>query len=354
MLYYIFPVFCFLIFLINTILTDNLRRFENKLMLPIIILFLVIGMFRSLSVGTDTYNYLQIFNYTESIEVGFYLIILIIKFFGLDFYFFLAFIFFSSFLLKYYSFTKSSFSLSLSLMMYSGFWFLVYDINAIRQGLALGLIGLFFLFYVNKKYYKALIILILGCTIHYSFIIFVPIYFINKVKCNNKLFWSLLLSSMVLGKLEIMPFLVSKLSAVLGGTSVFSAKAESYQNDDLFNQNILYSVTTVNRLLVLFVTFYFVNKIKADDRIKNFFLWASLLNVCLYFLLSNNELIATRLTLYYRFIEVFFISYLPSAFISPLIKILVAFIIFIYVLFQVYQTLNIPFNNLLPYSSTIF
>lgn len=99
---------------------------------------------------------------------------------------------------------------------------------------------------------------------------------------------------------------------------------------------------------------FFIDRVNLSEKTKNIFLWCALLNISIYLLFSEVEIIATRLSLYYRFYECFFLACLPNAFKGKSIKIFVGFLLFLYAISQIIKTLIIPNNDLVPYKSILF
>ena len=82
--------------------------------------------------------------------------------------------------------------------------------------------------------------------------------------------------------------------------------------DDFYNGNILYSFSTVHRVMITGLIVYAVPRMKIDDRLKNIFLWSALFNMAIYLLFGQIEIVATRLSLNYRFVECMTLAGLPS------------------------------------------
>ena len=79
MLYYIVPIYIFFIYCLQIVFRD-----KNKflfLLLPAIFFILIIGVFRDITVGTDTHMYALVFQYPENIEIGYKFLAEFIKYF---------------------------------------------------------------------------------------------------------------------------------------------------------------------------------------------------------------------------------------------------------------------------------
>lgn len=350
MLYYFFPIFATLIYVVK-ILPIKQKNIEFSLIYIFVIAFLCFGMLRGTGIGTDYYNYQDIFYSPDNIEPGYKLIGFIIKKLGGNFHLFIAVFFFISFILKLYCFKKLSLYPFLSILLYLGFWFLVYDMNGIRQGMSLGFVGVSLIYLQKRDLRTHLLLVILGILSHFSTVVFLPFYFITKYDFTYKIGYSIFLIALVLAILGVSEYIIVLLCGFIGIDNHLASRALSYGMDNTYNNNILYSFSTIHRLFIFLITCLYINRIKANDTLKNIFLWAALINITIYLLFSQFELISTRLSLYYRFTECIFLSYLPSAFTKNINKIAIGILLCFYVIWQVYTTLSIPGGNLYPYYS---
>ncbi len=352
MLYYLVPTYLFLIYTLQVIFKDR-----NKfliLVIPAVVLLLFIGMFRHISVGTDTYMYFSLFKYPEKIEVGYIALVNILKRLGSNFTVFLSVVFFTALCCKLIYFKKLAHSFVLAILIYSGFWFLVYDLNAIRQGLALGFVGLSLVNLNEKKYRGYYLMMVLAIINHYSAIVFLPlVWFVRSFKCTAKIFLMVLGVAVLLTISKMAEPIITYISNVIGAGSHLASKASAYQNDDEYNRDVFYSISTVIRILVAIISLFTLTRVKINHQLRNMLLWCALLNIVVYIVFSQFEIIATRLSLYYRFAECIIFSLLPQLSSSKFIKFLVGLLVFVYVALQIYQTLSIKNNNLIPYRSVI-
>ena len=358
-MYFLVPIYAFLAFTARFFFTEKLSKEVKTYIyvfsyIPVIFGLLYIAGLRDITVGTDTAHYRDIFNNPDDIEIGFQWFAEFIKYIGGNFHLFLFLFFFISLSLKVYAFKKVSLYPLLSICIYSSFWFLTYEMNGIRQGLALGFIALsYYSLIINKKWYFYLSLL--GAILfHYSALVFLPIIFIVKKKCTNLIFWIVLGVVVSFAYLGATTFILEGLGTIIGVDLRLIERIISYQNDESYNANILYSSSTFVRFVILFITFFFINRVHLSERAKNLFLWCALLNISIYLLFSEVEIIATRLSLYYRFYECFFFACLPNAFKGKVTKFLIGFLLCLYALSKIIKTLAIPNNGLVPYKSILF
>lgn len=358
-MYFLVPIYSFLAFTARFFFKDKISKEVKAYIyvfsyIPVIFALLYIAGLRDVTIGTDTAHYGEIFDDPEDIEIGYRLFAEFIKYVGGNFHLFLFLFFLISFFLKLYAFRNVSSYPLLSICIYSSFWFLVYDMNGIRQGIALGFIALSYYFLIVNKSRFFYLSLLGAILFHYSALVFLPIIFIVKKKCTNFIFWIVLGIVVAFAYSGVTTFILEKLGVIIGVDLRLIERIISYQNNESYNANILYSFSTFVRFVILFITFFFINRVHLSERTKNIFLWCALLNISVYLLFSEVEIIATRLSLYYRFYECFFLACLPNAFKGKVTKILIGFLLCLYALSQIIKTLAIPNNALVPYKSILF
>lgn len=355
MQYYLFPTIAFFAFIIEN---SNIRGIQSRYFILLIFLIIGVSLFVSLrgeGIGTDYYAYQSLFNdpFDVKIEPGFSYLTLLVRSFGGGFQFFLALFFISSLLLKVFVFNEMSYSIPISLMVSFGFWFLVYDMNGIRQGLSIAIIGVAAYNAYLKKFKYFLLFTILASLFHATSLFFLPFYFLLNLDIKKKHVLIILILLFILSLFGFSDFVFSKILGI-SFDNYFIDKVSAYSDIEDYNSNILLSFNFIHRLLIFAITFFLVDYIPAEKRLKSFFLIAAFMNISIFMLFSRFELIATRGSLSYRFIECIFFSYLPFVFKENYMKFIVGSLLYLYVIFQIYVTIIIPDGNLFPYKSILF
>lgn len=349
MIYYLLPVFSYFLFALQEKKIKPVS-FIWFVACTFLLFVLIIGMFRGIGIGTDYYSYLYIFKVESDIEIGFVELIRFVKYLGGGFQTFISLIFLSSFFIKIYFFQKISPIPYISIMIYLGFWFLVYDMNGIRQGLAMSitLASSWYLLNGKKKTYYLLVFL--AILFHYSAIVFLPFIFILKKEFSNKIAIVFVGAFLLIAQFNISESITMFLINFLGFDNVVAEKMLTYGRDTSYNANVLYSFSTIHRLFVMGCIMYLLPKVPINRSLRNMLLWASVISILLYLLFCNIEIIATRLSLYYRFFECISLACFPLAFAKNNSRLFVGGILLLYVLFQVMSTLNIDGGSYLePY-----
>ena len=362
MIYYLLPTIAFLIYTITDFIRITPPR-RNLFVFLFVLFIIIIGGLRH-QIGTDWTPYLELFEdavFTkQSIEPLFVFLSRTILFLGGKYPSFVFIIFTIAFLLKIWTFNKLSKSIFISLIVYFGFWFYVYDLNQIRQGFSLGLVGLAFYFTYTNNLKFFIISVILATSMHYSAIIFFPFYFIRNISLNKIVMSIIVVLLYFVATLGITDILVNYISSfnvnAISIISILSEKASSYSVSSQYNLDILFSFSTFHRLLIFTITLIFVNKIDADNSLKNLFMTAAFINIVLYLFFSGNQLIAGRLSIYYRFSECLFFSYIPYCFKKKFTQYFVCIVLVAYAFMQISFTLQDPesIESLLPYKNVLF
>lgn len=345
MVYYILPTLAF----IGTLISYKRRWHDASLYLWILIVVigLVLGMFRGEYIGQDYVMYYHVFTGAyPAVEVGVMGLMDIVRSAG--FRAFLGVVFLIAFLSKTYSFRKASVDPFLSMLLYCSFWILVYDFNGIRQGLALGFCALALMCMITGRPKKWLFITTaLGICCHYSMVVFVPFLFIYNRRYSIRWMWVLVFLAFAVSAAQIPLRLIASL---LGDTNYYASKVTSYALDDEFNKNVIFSFTTIHRFMIFTVLMLMIPKMRLSDRFKRIFIWGAFLSIFTYLLLANVEIVATRSSLYFRFVELFSLAAVPYYFRRQYLRVGVKTLLFIYVIWQIHTTLSIPHGMLVPYT----
>ena len=350
MYYYTIVLLSFLSFLLQDL---PVKRKKIYLLVTSLILFvtiLFISCFRY-NVGTDYNSYKNIFIYETPIEPLFGFLIKSVKAIGAGYEVFVLVVFILAFGLKLYVFKKLSFhnGFFLSLMLYCSFYYISYDINAIRQGLALSFILLACYYAYQHQQLKFYLLVILSSLVHYTAIVFIPFYLVLNIRLSKFKAILLCMASALLSVGNVFNILVETITNLLSGSNI-AYFIEGYAGAE---SSILLSFSTIRRLFFFFLVLFTYDKINADDRLKQIIFWGNLLSIMLYLICSDVAFFSTRLSSYYRVIECIWLSYFPFVFTIRGNKYIACVLYFLYSILQVASALAIENNDLLPIQ-TIF
>lgn len=194
---------------------DKQKAINRYVNVVCLVLALLSGL-RNLGVGEDTFGYylgyveiqrtpwkqllfdfVQFYKTGEGKDVGFPLFVKITQIISSQFQFFLIFIaifffaFFSNFLKKN---CTELVDVIISLTIFYVLFYYVFSMTAIRQSMTLGVTLYCYEFLKKKRIIPFLLLLLLFSTIHKSILIYIPFYFLSRLKSTKYLFPVVLIS----------------------------------------------------------------------------------------------------------------------------------------------------------------
>ena len=350
MYYYIIAVLSFFSFALKNVQIKDRKLFLLACSYILFTLLFFISSFRD-NVGTDFQSYRNIFENETPIEPLFGYLIKFVKYFGCEYEVFVFLVFAIAFGLKVYVFHKLSYEKGffLSLMFFCSFYYIAYDINAIRQGLALSLTLLACYFAYIQSKLKFYIACITAVFIHYTAIVFLPFYLILRIKLTKIQAIAICIVCVIASLNGVFPELVDFSTNLLKDFPVaYFIKGYGSSID-----SIIFSFSTLRRLFFFTLILYSYDKIIADGRLKQIIFWGNLLSIMIYFICADVPYFSTRLSSYYRIIECVWLSYFPFVFQKSNNKILVCIFYLTYSFLQINSALSLEDNHLLPIK-TIF
>lgn len=308
-------------------------------------------------VGTDWYEYQLLFNDSsfdfKNSGIAFFLIKSALKYASLGFQTFVLIMFLISFVVKVIAFRKITNKYLVCLMLYFSFWYLTYETNGMKQGAALSFTLLGFYYTLKRNCAAFLTCLTMAFCFHNSAIIFLPFFWLAKFKISKILIYSIVLGTVLFSHLGLGENII-QMFADRYTDSYFAQKSISYVVDESFNNNILFSFKSLHKIAILVVVVETFTRSKYDKKTKNIVLWASLLSCVVYFSFSQFEIIAARLSLYYRVVEIFALSIIPFIYRNRWYYILSIFVLFLYSVLQIWNVLQMEDGGLLPYHNILF
>jgi hypothetical protein len=215
--------------------------------------------------------------------------------------------------------------------------------------MALGFTGLAFFFAYKHNLITYCLCMTLAILNHKAALVFLPFYFLVNISIN-RLYLSISVGVFFIAAIfNITDLVLDPLKGLLGDTNALVVRMQQYQINNLYNSNILFSFTTLHRIFIFFIILACSRFFMLEGKLINMLVIAAFLNIVLYMLLCRYEILATRLTLYYRFPECISLAALPFIFNKRRNQIIIAFLLLLYVMEQIYFTLSIPNGGLLPY-----
>ena len=209
LLIFFIPVFFFL----ST--NPGRNRHSSFLFLFLLGLSLFVG-FSDMFGGYDRYIYGEIFDniadittmkgvYSESIyynfyssEFGYTFLNVLISFFTENRYIFILIVTLIIYTCLFLSLKKYTENYPLAVVLFMGLWFF-FTFTYLRQVLAATIVWLSIQYVIDRKFWKFLVVFLIGFSMHNSAIIFFPLYFIPLKKFSPKLIVGVMLFLLLLG-----------------------------------------------------------------------------------------------------------------------------------------------------------
>jgi hypothetical protein len=259
-------------------------------------------------VGTDFFTYRHIWNgiklFNTSLNVGygylekgFLYTCALLKYLSTSDFLFFSFYAFITLYFLFKGLKKLNYNLSIGIFLYFCLFYFAYLFNAIRQAFAMSLF-IFSLNYLFKKQYILYIFInIIGALFHssgYFYIIIVPL-IIQFKKYNEILTLSALLIGIVGYKLNFAGNLLFIIMRLLGNEGFVRVYSEKFNESTSFIQ-------LLSRLYLFFLIYYLIKNFK-DNPVMVFCYYMTLISFVLYLLLYNYNMIATRINMGFRILE---------------------------------------------------
>lgn len=363
MIYYIFLFLLGLSAIIYGVSPDR-RKLASYRTLSIFFffLFIFVGGFRY-EVGADWEPYSIFFSdiktwddvLSSRMEKIYELMVLIFNKLDLSYVMFVPTIFTLSFFVKYKVFQRYSSNIFLSLVIYFYTVFIIYDMNGIRQGMALALSLYSIRFIVERDFKLFLLTSIIALGFHTSSVFFIPAYWlydINQRLTNTKTL--LLIGIVVILAIPLRVILKDNVLEFLIADDLLNHYS-TYSSGDYNVDSSIISMGTIQRLIILFIYIYSINIVEdSTSQFEMFLARAYFTGIVIFVFFSFSMEYAARLSFCYKFLEVLMIPIAVQKMISVKKKLIVFFVVISFSAISIYQYLSLPEHGyLLPYQNQI-
>lgn len=272
---------------------------------------------------------------------------------GLSYATFIFLLFLLSFGLKARIFRSHSPDLFLSLGVYAFTVLLIYDLNGMRQGLAIGILLQTIPFTLERRILPYLVLLAVASLCHISALIFAPMFWIARIELGNRklllglplILGGLLGLSKVLGSSAILQDLLSAERFL--HYSVYTTDAYRNANENFLNAALLQRLTT----FLLFL--YYYPRMRAETPLKLLLRNGYLASVAIFTLLSFSSEFSARLGYYYKSLEMLMIPMVVWAPERKIERFLLATFFFALCAIGTSRLLSLPDGMLLPYRNLL-
>lgn len=283
---------------------------KKNILFTIFFLILLFMAFFRYGVGADYFNYKllynqlqnnplnEIFNGIDSQEIGFRIIGSSIKSIGIPYEVYLMFFALVNLIFVYKICKKHSSNPTFSLVIYFAFYYFVWTLSGIRQGLVIA-VGMYYLLeYISKKFsWKFIFIVIILMTIHTSAIVLILLYLFTKVPFKKGSLLILFFLSFILSLLPL-NILLGKLTSLPIVSRIIPYLTDEYS---ILGNLDFQSIARVIFTIVVFIYYDAYSKRSENDKkILDIYL----ISMCLYFMLKFSELTASRIAIYGKFLDI--------------------------------------------------
>ena len=259
-----------IVFLIPTIwYYTSSSKSQNKNALGLSIFMCLLALFVGFSDmfgGYDRYIYGEIFDniadvttmkgdYSDSLlynfyssEIGYTFLNVLISFFTENRYIFILIVTLIIYTLLFISIKKYTVNYPLATILFLGLWFF-FTFTYLRQVLGATIVWLGVQYVIERKFWKFMVVVLIGFSMHNSAIIFFPLYFVPRRKFSPKIIvW-------------IMLFLL-----ILGMSSLPNSLFEVYESSSIVERHAEYNASGGLRVAYILEAFFFLYLILKNYR----------------------------------------------------------------------------------------
>ena len=291
-------------------------------------------------------------------EKGFIALMYLTSYFGGEYSIFIFLVFLISLVLKVKAMRLFNSDINVGLLVYFSTVFMIYDINGLRQGLAISLVMLSG--WCAYKRYPLMFMISVGVAIsmHIASVVAVPLYFIDRQLFLRKKIFNrilLLLASILLcisisSIIYLIP--VSKYFDLIGLEGL-GQHYNFYLSHYSAPLDII-GLGVIQRLLLMAIVLFLIDGLDVDLRLKRFLFNCQCLSLLLYFILSFNTELMVRISFYYKCFDIITLGLLAAVQKTILGRFLFLFLLTSIALIQIYRLLSIPDGGTLPYNNLTF
>ena len=193
------------------------------------------------------YSDSRLYNFYSS-EIGYTLLNVLISFFTENRYIFILIVTLIIYTLLFISIKKYTVNYPLATILFLGLWFF-FTFTYLRQVLAATIVWLGIRYVIDRKFWKFMVVVLIGFSMHNSAIIFFPLYFIPQRKFSPKLIVGIMLSLLVLGL-----------------SSIPNSFFEVYESSSIVERHAEYNASGGLRVAYILEAFFFLYLILKNYR----------------------------------------------------------------------------------------
>jgi hypothetical protein len=232
--------------------------------------------------------------------------------------------------------------------------FLIYDLNGVRQGLALAFVLTSISSILKRNIYLFSLLIIAATLCHTSAIIFIPFYWLYRIKLSKKAIVLLTVVCIVIALPIRFVIENNTLFKYLLITDSFSHYSAYIDNDFLNSQTSIFSIAVLQRMFIFFVFLFNYDKLNIGDDFKRLLVNGYFMAIVIFLFLSFNAEFASRLSFYYKSFEIFMIPIIVTSQTRKSYRLVLIFVFLLFALIAVNRLLQIIDGGLIPYNSILW
>lgn len=272
-----FYYFVFFLMLGSVVAPISNKNQSNFLFFIIAVGLIIIAGFRTIGNDNDSPTYVEIFNtvgmpltyfkdyqYNSFLEPTYYLIpsivMVLLKFKVIWVFLIYAILGVAT---KFLAISKLTDFTFLSILVYFSHFFLLHELTQIRVGVSSGILLLCVIEIQKRNFLRFLLLIGVGLLFHYSFIVFLPFYFLDSRSINKKAYLVTLFLPYILIALNINVITILQTFRL----GVFSEKIEVYT--DLLSKGVNDTIKTYSVVFLVQLLLCTIFILKSDLLIQN-------------------------------------------------------------------------------------
>lgn len=343
----------------STILNDSRRR---RQLLWVLFLIIIFGGLRY-KTGTDWPGYegkftdavrsTSFYLADYDVELGYSLLNYYFAHICAQYVLFQLFIFSIALILKFYFFKNNkNLNIYFALLIYFSTIFLIFDINGVRQGIALGITLVSTIYIFKRKIVYFSLLIILAFLFHKSSIVFFPFYFIYNIKYN----FSIIQYSLLTIAFIALGLLISKYTSEI---LLLIAKDELTERFDYYAESSLYTTKVtlwgLASLRRYFVWSFILITLRNNNKPELlFYKNCMLVSFLLFFSMSASMEISYRLSYYLYAYEMVLVPYAVCSIKNSNIRIICIWGLLVYYFYMMFKLVSNPLGGLNDYQNYLF
>lgn len=313
--------------------------------------------------GPDYGSYLILWNdaltsdpYDRSTEPFYFFLQYLLKFIlGQEYQSIIVFFAVISISLKFRAIQKWSPYFFVSLLLYFNISFLNQDFGQIRQGLATSITILSIQYVIDRRFWPFLITILLATSVHYTAIIFLLLYPLANIRLKLHAMMLIWLAAFGLSYFftafeNILAYIGSVLFPEL------NSKIFIYLTDEIYSKRLGFTPGMSLRFVNLAIIYLAIipEQNNTERNLPRILLNSYFIGGCIFFLLNILAIFAARISVYFTVIDFIALPLALQAIKSRPLRYVVAFYLFLYVLYNIYLLINVTEGSMLVPYKTIF